>query len=110
MVEAHAFGPEGGPTGEYARLSEQVVHDPESAWSRLLEIAAEVDDAGLFWVADILEDFVLHHPDRFAPLIEQELETNAELRRAFLYFVPTTSDDVIAEHLLELRERIEREG
>jgi hypothetical protein len=109
-MDAHPFGPETGPTGEYARLAEQVVRDPGGAWSRLLEITAAVDDAGLYWVADILEDLVIHDPDRFAPLIEQELETNARLRRAFVFFVPTTSDDVLAERLVDLRERIEQDA
>ena len=74
-----------------------------------MEIAAATDDAGLYWVADILEDFVIHHPARFAPLMEKELETNAKLRRAFVHFTPTASGDVLADHLLDLRERIGEE-
>ena len=109
-MNGYSFGPDaGGPSGEYSRLAELVVTDPEAAWSRLLEITAEVDDAGLYWVADILEAFVIHHPARFAPLIENELETNAKLRRAFVYFVPPAADDVLADHLLELRGRIAKE-
>lgn len=108
-VASERFGPEAGPAGEYARLSEQVGRDPETAWLRLLEITAVVDDAGLYWVADILEDLVSGNPSRFAPLIETELEGNLRLRRAFVYFVPTTRDERYARRLLRLREQVERE-
>lgn len=105
-----SFGPHrGGPAGEYARLAELVVSDPETAWSRLLEITAVTDDAGLFWVGDILEDFVSHYPSPYAARIEAELAVNQRMRRAFLYFAPITSDEALEDHLASLREEIERE-
>ena len=106
-MEPVSFGPHVGPTSDYFRVSEQVPRDPDGAWVRLLDITAATDDAGLFWVADILEDFVIHHPALFVPRIEKELETNAKLRRAFVDFTPPLGD--AHDRLLDLRERIGEE-
>lgn len=108
--EVESFGPHrGGLFGEYARLSELVRSDPEAAWSRLLEITAETDDAGLYWVVDLLEDLVIQHPSPYAARIEAELAVNPRLRRAFLDFVPMAKDEALQDHLAALRSEIERE-
>ena len=105
-----SFGPpaivEGG---EYATLKSLVAPDPYRCWTRILEVTARTDDAGLFWVADVLEDLVIHHPTPFAARIEAELGVNSLLRQAFIDFIPTASDAALADHLLEIRERIEEE-
>jgi hypothetical protein len=107
---ADSFGPrQSGPAGEWARLSDLVSSDPEEAWSRLLDITSITDDAGLFWVADILEDLVIEYPSQYAARIEAELEVNPRMRRAFLHFVPMSKDDALKDRLLARREEIERE-
>lgn len=105
-----SFGPDvGGASGEYEALVLLFRSDPAAAWDRLLEITASTDDDGLYWVADILEDFVIHHPVPYAERIEAELAVDPRMRRAFLDFVPMAHDGALEDHLAALREEIERE-
>jgi hypothetical protein len=104
------FGPQvDGDQGEWAELGLLARSDLDLAWSRLLAITAEVDDAGLYWVGDIIEDLIGHHGWDVAPRLEDELETNERLRFAFLSVVPWHSDGQLQDRLLALRERIEEE-
>jgi hypothetical protein len=99
--DAGSFGPHiGGDSNEWGHVGKLAVDDPAAAWRRLLEITATTDDAGLFWVADILEDLVVHHPSEFVPRIEAELASNRRLRQAFLDFVPLSPDEALNERLL----------
>lgn len=83
---------------------------PEEAWSQLLQVIATTDDAGLFWVADSIEDLVGQHRHAFVAVLEPELATNRRLREAFVHFVPIDPDNEPPEdRLLELRKAIERE-
>jgi hypothetical protein len=103
-----SFGPHvGGDTGEYALLSKLVVSDPDHVWERLLEITAETDRAGLYWVGDLIEDLVAAHGWSFAERLKPELERNHRLRLAFVHVMAWTGDDALAEHLTALRESCE---
>ena len=103
------FGPH-AQGDEWVRLSRQVASSPDGVWARLLEITEITDDAGLFWVADILEDLVLRDPGVFIPRLESEASSNRRLRRALLDFVPPSVGEEAQDRLLELRSVIERES
>jgi hypothetical protein len=54
------FGPDtSGGADEWAELSVLARSDRELALTRLPAVAAATDNAGLFWVADILENLIL---------------------------------------------------
>lgn len=105
-----AFGPRAeGDAGEWARLSQLALSNPELAWRELVAAAERTDDAGLFWVADVAEDLVSFSPETFVPRIEAEAQRNPRFRRALVSLTPTSGLDEFDERLLALRETIERE-
>jgi len=104
------FGPRSNGVGEYTRIKGLVGPSPDEAWNRLLEVTARTDDAGLYWVADIIEDLVAAHRAPFVVRLEAELAQNRRLRQAFVDFVPLVAgDEPLHDRLLVLREEIERE-
>jgi len=104
------FGPQvGGSAGEYSALELLARSDPDAAWARLVLIAARTDDAGLFWVADILEDLISFHGHEIYERLKGELEVNPALREAFVSVVPDNADPDLEDRLLVLRDKIEAE-
>ena len=108
MEAPRPFGPDTSEGAEeWAELGVLAQSDPDLAWSRLLTVAAETDEAGLFWVADIIEDLILYHGQDVTPRLDAELRSNAPLRRAFVSVVPDNPDPELEDRLLALRDEIE---
>jgi hypothetical protein len=106
------FGPPShAGKARHEKLTRLAAEDPEEAWREVHEIVARTDEDGLFWVADILEDLALHHPEAFVERIETELANSRRLRQAFLRFVPglRKGHEELEDRLLTVREGIERE-
>ena len=104
------FGPGTGGEVEYRAIDRLTLSKPEEAWSRLLRVTAATDEAGLYWIADLLEDLIFHHGRAFVAMLEPELAINGRLRQAFINVVPMAPDDQpLEDRLVDLRDAMERE-
>jgi hypothetical protein len=103
------FGPGTAGFQAYRRIQALIRSEPDAAWGQLTRVTAQIDDAGLYWVGDLLEDFIAHHGWAYVHRMEAELRRSDRFRRAFGSVMASfiTDDESLIDRLITLRDRIE---